>query len=217
MSTTPAPHPQPQGAPRARRHSRWRYAGYTLLGVLAVLLLIVGGAAWYATTSSFENIVRNKLIATLETATGGRVELGYFRWRLLHLEFEAGNLTIHGLEGPGDVPYAHVDRLFVRAKIISFFQAKVGLNLLEATHPVFHLIVYPDGSTNQPKPKTEPSGKPITDTLFDLAVDRTEITNGVALINQQAIPFNLAANDLAVTVTYAPVRDRILRAWRPAT
>jgi translocation and assembly module TamB len=83
---------------------------------------------WYASTPQFENRVRQRVIAILEGATGGRVELGAFRWRLLRLEFEADNLTIHGLEPAGQVPYAHIDRLFVRVKIISFFRTKVGLN-----------------------------------------------------------------------------------------
>ena len=155
-------------------------------------------------------MVRDRLVATLEQATGGRVELGSFHWHLMRLEFEADNLTIHGLEAPGEIPYAHIDRLFVRAKIISFFRAKVGLNLLQGEHPVFHLIVYPDGSTNQPHPKTAEHHGSVTDTLFDLAVDRTEITNGVLLLNQRAIPFDLAANDLGATIEYDRARDHYL-------
>jgi translocation and assembly module TamB len=175
-----------------------------------VLAIAVGVVCWYATTPAFEGIVRARLIETLEKATGGRVELAAFHWRLRNLEFEADNLTIHGLEAPGEVPYAHIDHLLVRAKIITFFRPKVGLNLLQGEHPVFHLIVYPDGSTNQPHPKTQSSHTNVTDTIFDLAVDRTEVTNGLLLLNQQAIPFNVAANDLGVTVTYDASRDHYL-------
>src|SRR5258708_4720882 len=117
----------PSPPPASARRSPWRHVVRIVAGVcliLAAALLIV---AWYASTPGFENRVRNQVIATLEQATGGRVELGAFRWRLLHLEFEVDNLTIHGLEAASEVPYAHVDRLLVRAKIISFFRAKVGL------------------------------------------------------------------------------------------
>jgi translocation and assembly module TamB len=182
----------------------------TLASVVILAALAIGALCWYATTPAFESIVRNRLVATLEHATGGRVELGAFHWRLMHLEFEADNLTIHGLEAPGEAPYAHIDRLFVRAKIIAFFQAKVGLNLLEGTHPVFHLIVYPDGSTNQPHPKNPSKNGHVTDTLFDLAADRVEITQGTFLLNQQAIPFDLSANKLGITVTYDAARDHYL-------
>jgi translocation and assembly module TamB len=201
MATAPNPVPVPE----APKRSPWRHVWRGVLVVVALLALLVGGAAWYASTPQFANRVRTELIAVLERATGGRVELGAFRWRVLHLEFEADDLTIHGLEGPGEVPYAHVDRAFVRVKILSFFQPKVRLNYLGVTHPVFHLIVNPDGSTNQPHPKiASTSNKPITDTIFDLAAERAEITDGMALINQRAVPLNFSANQVAVAVTYLP-------------
>ena len=177
-------------------------------GCVVILLVAAGIVAWYASTPTFEKRVRRSVVSTLEQATGGRVELGAFRWRILHLELEADDLTIHGLEAQGEVPYAHVDRLLIRAKVISFFRAKIGLNLLQAEHPVIHLIVYPDGTTNQPKPKAvNNNGNPIKDTLFDLAVDRTQVDNGLALVNQRATPFDLSAKDLGLVVTYQASHD----------
>jgi len=199
-----------------RGSGQMRVVWITLLFAVAILAAAVGVIAWYATTPQFEAKVRDRLIATLEQATGGRVELGSFHWHLMRLEFEADNLTIHGLEAPGEIPYAHIDRLFVQAKIISFLRAKAGLNLLQGEHPVFHLIVYPDGSTNQPRPKTVEHHGSVTDTLFDLAVDRTEITNGILLINQRALPFDLAADDLGVTIEYDRARDHYLADLRAA-
>ncbi|WP_158748050.1 translocation/assembly module TamB domain-containing protein [Acidobacterium sp. S8] len=206
MSTQPLPPPSAPPAPAPKKKVWLR----VLAVAFVVLLLLVGGIIWYASTQQFQNLVREKLVSTLEQATGGRVELGVFKWSIRHLAFEADELTIHGLEAPGEIPYAHVDRIYVRIKILSFFSPKVDLNYLEADHPVIHLIVYPNGSTNQPTPKTESSGKPITDTLFDLKVGRTEVHNGVAIVNQRTTPFNLAANDLGVVVTYAPLRDHYL-------
>jgi translocation and assembly module TamB len=141
------------------------------------------------------------------------VQLQAFHWSLLHLEFEADNLTIHGLEGFNEVPYAHIDRLFVRVKILSFFRAKAGLNYLEADRPVFHLIVYRDGSTNQPRPRHPvTTNTSVSNEIFDLAIDRTELQNGVVILNEQATPFNLAANDLDATVTWSARNDHYLGA-----
>ncbi len=202
-STTPDPILSNAGA--AAGPSPWRYFWRTALVLLVLTLMVVAGAMWYASTPEFEIRVRQKLVSVLEQATGGRVELGALHWRVLHLEVEADNLTIHGLEAANEAPYAHADRLYLRAKIISLLSAKIGLNFLEADRPAIHLIVYPDGTTNQPRPKTvRTSHKSVTDTLFDLAVDRTEVKDGVALINQRAIPFNLAANNLGVTIRYVP-------------
>jgi len=204
----PGDEPLREEAPAPRRHPhrvRNLIVFSTLWTVLA--LVVMGGIlAWYASTPSFENRVRRALIAELQKSTGGRVELQKFSWRMTHLEFEADNLTIHGLEGPGQVPYAHIDRLFVRLQILSFFRAKIGMNYLEGDHPVIHLIVYPDGSTNQPKPRHASTGS-ATDQVFNLAVARTVVSDGVAILNEQQIPFNLAVNNLAAQVNYVPLRD----------
>jgi len=207
QSGEPEPPRDEAPPPRSHPHRTRNLVAFGALWTIVVLLVLFGVIAWFASTPGFQNRVRRTVVAELEKSTGGRVELRKFSWRLTHLEFEADDLTIHGLEAPGEVPYAHIDRLFVRLQILSFFRAKIGLNYLEGDHPVVHLIVYPDGSTNQPKPKTTSSSGNTTDELFNLAVGRTVIENGVAIFNQRAIPFNLAANNLAAQVSYVPVRD----------
>jgi len=203
-----APRSEPLATPPPRSPRRLRnLVAFGLLWTLLVLIVMAGIALWVASTPAFQNRVRRALVAELAKSTGGRVELKKFSWHLTHLEFEADDLTIHGLEAADQVPYAHIDRLFVRLQILSFFRAKVGLNYLEADHPVFHLIVYPDGSTNQPKPK-HPSSGSSSDQIFNLAIGRTVVDNGIALLNDRAIPFDLSANNLAAQLSYVPLRDR---------
>ncbi|HVT99629.1 MAG TPA: translocation/assembly module TamB domain-containing protein [Acidobacteriaceae bacterium] len=202
----PEPLKKEEAPPPKHPHRIRNLVAFGALWTVVVLLVLFGAVAWYASTSSFQNRVRRTVIAELEKSTGGRVELKKFGWRLTHLEFEADDLTIHGLEGPGQVPYAHIDRLFVRLQILSFFRAKIGLNYLEGDHPVLHLIVYPDGSTNQPRPKQASTGNS-KDEIFNLAIGRTVIDNGVAILNQRAIPFNLTVDNLAAQVSYVPARD----------
>jgi translocation and assembly module TamB len=201
VSTTPQPTPPPE---RPQRSGWRRFGRIVLYGVLGLVVLL-GIGFWYVNTESFADHVRAKLIDVLTTATGGRVELARFSWHPLRLEAEVDGLTIHGLEAPGEVPYAHVDTLRVQAKIIDAFKAQIGLRSLDVEHPVFHLIVYPDGSTNQPVPKKKTqSNQPVTDVIFDLQANRTQVNNGVLLLNQRSLPFNLAAKNLVVTVTYRP-------------
>lgn len=208
MNAMPEPEPEIdtrlEGQPRGRRVRRLTL--FAVLWTILVVMVCAGILAWYASSPSFGNRVRRGVIAELEKSTGGRVELKRFSWRLTHLEFEADDLTIHGLEAAGQVPYAHIDRLFVRLQILSFFRAKIGLNYLEADHPVVHLIVYPDGSTNQPKPK-HPSTGNTTDQVFNLAIGRTVLNDGMAIVNEQQIPFNLAVSNVAAQVSYVPARD----------
>ncbi len=42
----------------------------------------------------------------------------------------------------------------------------------------------------------------MTDTIFDLQANRAQVNDGVLLLNQRALPFNVAANNLSTTVTY---------------
>jgi translocation and assembly module TamB len=194
-------------APRPKRHLVLKI----FLGVVLVIALLVAGLFWYASTPQFANKVRTEVIKVLENATGGRVQLGAFRWSLLHLQVEADSLTIHGLEAPGQVPYVHVHRLVARLKIISLFRAKIGLNYLGVDDPEVHIIVYKDGSTNQPVPKTKSAPLDVNKTvneIFDLEANRAEVNHGIFLLNQRAISFSLAANDLEVGVNYLVPTDQ---------
>ena len=66
-----------------------------------------------------------------------------------------------------------------------------------------------DGKTNQPVPKHPSNSKtPVTDTLLDLKAQEVVLSNGVALVNNRAIPFNLAARDLDAEVHYLASTDR---------
>jgi translocation and assembly module TamB len=206
---TPA-HPTPT-PPAARPISLWGYFWRVGGALLLLLVLVIGGLLFYASTSHFSNFVRQRVINVLQEATGGRVELQSLHWSLRHLAVEVDGLTIHGLEGPGELPYAHVERLYARAEILSFVNARIALDFLEVDRPSVHLIIYPDGSTNQPTPKAkEASGGPAARTIFDLQTNRVEVHDGMALLNQRAMPFQLAANDVGVVITYAPASDHYL-------
>ena len=188
-----------------------------VLGGLAVLGLVLFGAfAWYSTTPDFERRVSREIMTILENATGGRVELGRIRFDIWHLEVEANGLVIHGLEGPGEAPYLAVDKILLRVRLFDFFSratgtggpASVSLNYLRVEHPQMHLIVDKDGKTNQPVPKhPSTSEKPVMDTLLDLKARQVELANGVALLNNRAIPFDLAARDLNAEVHYIFLSD----------
>lgn len=188
-----------------------------LLGSLTVLGLVLFGAfAWYSTTPDFERRVGKELVTVLENTTGGRVELGRIRFDIWHLEVEANNLVIHGLEAPGEAPYLAVDKILLRVRLFDFFSratgtggpARVSLNYLRVEHPQVHLIIDKDGKTNQPVPKhPRTSEKPVMDTLLDLKARQVELANGVALLNNRAIPFDLAARDLNAEVHYIFLSD----------
>ena len=182
------------------RHSHTRL--WIGLSVAVVLLAMVVGVFWYLRSAGFEDLVRRKVVAALEDATGGRVELQAFHWNLRELEFDADGLTIHGREAPDQAPYVHADRVIVRLRIISILQVRVHLKYVGLEHPVIHLIAYPDGTTNAPEPKTKQGNAQSVQQLFDLAISRADLRNGILLVNDREIPFDFTADDLEAEMAY---------------
>ncbi|MGA2905301.1 MAG: hypothetical protein ABSD98_15840, partial [Candidatus Korobacteraceae bacterium] len=174
-----------------------------------VLLASIVALALYLRSSSFEDVVRRKLIATLEEATGGRVEMAAFHWDLSRLTFGADGLTIHGLEPAGESPYVHVDRALVRLRIISFLERQVSLEQVELWAPAIHIIVNPDGSTNAPEPKVKPDHpKTPVQQLFDLAIARVDVHDGVLLLNQHKLALDFSVNQVLAAMTYDRLAKR---------
>ena len=224
-STPPAPTETPEPVrppepppPRAKRRRLRRFFLRHLpfsVACAAVLLAVAAVALYFwASSAGFENAVRKRLVSSLENLTGGRVEIASFHWHLLSLEAEAGGLVIHGLEAPGEAPYAQVDNLRVRLSVLGFWSPRILLRDLEISRPQLHLIVYPDGSTNQPQPhKPRKPGKPVLDWFFDLQAGRVAVEQGVLDYENRAaafdfqdrrIPLDFTASDLSLRMAYAP-------------
>jgi translocation and assembly module TamB len=195
----------------------WRFAAWAVGGSLLLAILLLCGFTWYSTTADFQRRVGNEIVSVLENATGGRVEVSGVQFSLWHLAIEVDGLVIHGLEAPDEAPYLAADKILLRVKITSFFAhttgtglaSHVGLNLLRVEHPQVHLIIDKNGKTNQPVPKhPTTSTEPLQDTLLDLRANEIDLVNGVALLNDRPIPFDVAARDLNARVNYLSATDR---------
>ena len=207
----------PQSPPAAKRHRVLRVFGWIFGSVILLVLLLVAGLSWYTTTADFQRRVGSEVVSVLEDATGGRVELGHVSFQLWHLAIEADNLVIHGTEGPGEMPYLSAAKIFIRVKINTLLshtvgkgaQSHVGVSFLRVEQPHVHLIIDKDGKTNQPEPKhPSTSTEPVQDTLLDLQAGKVELADGLAVLNDRAIPFDLAAQQLSAEVHYIPSTDR---------
>ena len=206
--------------PRPSRLRRFFLLHLPLAVACSAILLgfTVVGLFFAASSASFENFVRRQMVNNLEAATGGRVEIASFHWRLLSLEAEADGLVIHGLEAPGEAPYAQAGHVRVRISVLGFFSPRILLRELEIARPQLHLIVYPDGSTNQPQPrKRRKPGKPVLDRFFDLKAGHVAVEQGVLDYENRAaafdfqdrfIPLDFAANDLSLRMAYMPAVGR---------
>ena len=80
--------------PRSKRLKRIRNT------ITLLMLSLVIGLLLFLNSNSFQDRVRQRVIAELELVTGGKVEIQSFTWSLSRLQFEIGGLTIHGLMFP---------------------------------------------------------------------------------------------------------------------
>ena len=189
-------------SPPRRRWLHW-FLWFCAFGFVALVLL-----GWYLTTDSFQRSVRQQVVAALEKATGGRVELGEFHTRPFRLRVDVRNLTIHGRESANETPYLHIDRLQAHLKIISLLSTEIGLRSLVLDHPVVHIVVYPDGSTNQPSPPhTESSGKAPVEQLFAVSVSHAEVHGGELQWDEQRVPLELDAQNVSLALSYSLLRQ----------
>lgn len=203
--------------PATRRHRVLRFLGWSLLSIILLLVMVAVGLTWYTTTADFQRRVGTEVKNVLEDSTGGKADIGHISFNFWHLAIEVDQLVIHGTEGPGEAPYLSAAKILVRLKINTFIshtvgrgaQSHIGLSYLAAEQPHAHLIIDKDGKTNQPVPRhPSTSTEPVQNSLLDLQAGKVELTNGLILINDRAIPFDAAANDLNAQVRYLPSTDR---------
>jgi translocation and assembly module TamB len=187
---------------RVTRFPWWFWV--VMAGLFAILVVSL---AWFLRSPAFEGIVRDRVIAELEKATGGTVELQSLHWNVSKLEIEGKGLTIHGLEPATEAPLVHVDRLYIRLHIVSLLKTNIDLQQLILEQPNVHVIVKPDGSTNVPEPKVKSTGDPLQQ-LFELAIGRAELRNGALLWNDQKLPLDFKANDVTLDMSYQRTERR---------
>lgn len=175
---------------------------------LACLVLAVS-LTWYVHTDSFQEMVHRRLIAALEHITGGTVEVGKVTAVPFRFRVEVRDLTVHGNEAAGEIPYAHVDHLTVHLKIISVLATEFGFQSLMLDHPVIHFIVYADGSTNQPAPKVSQIGeKTPVEQLFAMSIGYLQVSRGELVWNDQRIPLDFSGRDISAQMSYSLLRHR---------
>ena len=205
-STEPPSEPATEPVPPVRR----RILRKLFLGFCVFSLIGFGLLGWYVTTNSFQQMVRRRVVASLEKMTGGRVELGQLHTIPFRLRVDARDLTIHGREAADQVPFLRVDRLQAEIKIISLLSTTIGLHSLVLEHPVAHIIAYPDGTTNSPLPPGtgsfvhSPEGP--LEQLLSFSVSHIEVQRGELLWEDKKIPFDFDARDLAGRMNYSLLR-----------
>jgi translocation and assembly module TamB len=192
---------------RAARPPRWWK--FLLLAIVVGVVALLA-ALWYSTTDSFQAYVRRRVVAEVERITGGRAEIGSFHVVPFHMQVEVRNITVHGKEAPTDVPLAHADSLVAKLKVISFLRTEFGFYSVSLEHPVVHVAVGPDGTTNIPAPRViarRSENSPI-EQLFALSIDHLSVRNGEMLWADRKIPLDFSVHGTDLQMDYSFLRGR---------
>jgi translocation and assembly module TamB len=184
--------------------SRRRIVGIVLGSLVAILVLGLAGGILVLRSDWFHEKVRARIISTIETATGGRGEIGSFRFDWRQLRAEVDQLTLHGNEPAGRPPLFHAEKVAVGLKIVSALRRDIDIQYLEVTQPHIYLMVYPDGHTNVPEPKLQPkTARSPVETLLNLAVGRFQFQSGVFEVEERGqTPFDASGRNLNAKFLY---------------
>jgi translocation and assembly module TamB len=177
---------------------------WILGGGAAFLLLLTAAAVVVLQSQWFYDRVRRGIVETVETATGGRVEIGACRLDWRHLRAEVDAFTLHGTEPADKPPLFRAESIAIGLKIVSLLKRRVDIAYLDVTAPQVYLIVSPDGRTNVPEPKIhKQAGKPAIQTILDLAIGRFSLQRGqFEVASGGKTPFSASGNNLNARFLY---------------
>ena len=171
--------------------------------ILGLLVLLVLSAVLIARSGWLREYVRERLVAEVERATGGRVEIGSFDFAWRSLTVRVSDFVIHGAEPTGTPPLLRIRSITIVLKVISLLERLTDIQSVDVQQPQVHLMVQPDGTTNVPQPKTTSSKKkPAVETLLDLAVGRFSVQNGSFDANSSKNPWSAAGKNLHAQFLY---------------
>ena len=148
--------------------------------------------------------MRRRIVSTVETATGGRVEAGSFHFDWKHLRAELRDFVIHGTEPPDKPPLFRAGSIVVGLKLVSILRRDVDIQSLTVSDPHVYLIVGTDGRTNIPEPKVRRTSKTSTmEDILKLAVGRFNLERGIFEIEAHSrIPFAARGENLKIDLAY---------------
>jgi translocation and assembly module TamB len=178
-------------------------------GILLALVIAAGIAGIMLIRSDWlREKVRERIVGEAQVATGGRVEIGSFRFDWESLTAEIDKLVIHGREAADQAPLLAVEKLSVGLRIISLMKREFDVASVRAEQPRVHVIVGRDGRTNLPEPGWRAGSKSVPQTILDLKIGSVALQNASFLaespgFRQERSGWSAKGEHLAARVNYA--------------
>lgn len=154
------------------------------IGLAAFVMLVVVGGILVVRSEWFRNYLRQKVVAATEEGTGGRVQSGPFSFDWTHLRATITDFVIHGGEPAGSLPFVSVGRVVIQIRVLPSFKHPLDVTYLGVERPQVNILVFPDGTTNVPKPKQASTSKePPLQSVVDLEVKYFTVSSGSVTVD----------------------------------
>lgn len=175
-----------------------------LLYVMGVLIALAALAVGVMSTPWFQRALQRHVIASLENATGGHVDVANFRFSPALLQATLQGLVLHGAERKGESPLFSARTLVVGLDPSSLVRRKLLLRSLGCDQAQIHLYSHADGSTNLPGWQTPWQLGPLTEAVTNLSIGRLTVTRTQVFWNEDRLLLNLNARDVAILLRRDP-------------
>ena len=183
------------------RRARWIWIAAGMVGLFLIVAVVSG--ILILRSDWFRGRVRDRIVSEVERATGGRAEIGSFRFDWKQMRAEVDGLVLHGTEPAAAPPLFRADAIVIGIKIVSIMKRAVDLQYLDVMRPQINVILYPDGRTNLPAPKVRSAGKSAIETILDLAIGRFSLQNGsFEVAGKGRTPFAAQGRNLRAQFAY---------------
>ncbi len=181
---------------------RRRFVLYSIAALTTLVLATIATGVLVLRSEWFHDQVRQRMVEEIEKASGGKTEIGTFNFDWKTMTGEVTGFVLHGKERPGEPVFLRVKRIVVGLKVISALKKEVDLASGIVDQPEFHLVVYPDGTTNLPSPAVHREGTNFIDSILKLKMRRYEIRNGIVEFKEERVPLDIRGDNLVAVLDY---------------
>jgi translocation and assembly module TamB len=173
------------------------------IGIGALLIVAIVAAVFVVQTDWFRAYVKQKIIASTEESTGGKVDVDSFIFDWRQMRAVVTGFVIHGTEPVGAAPFLSAQRVQVDMRLFTSIHHILDVTYLGIEKPEGNVLVFPDGHTNIPNPKQKStSNETPLETVVNLAVDHFKLSNGLLTVAGQKQEVNIRGNDLKAELLY---------------
>jgi translocation and assembly module TamB len=174
------------------------------IGGIFVLLVLLGLAALLILpTAWFRDKVRVRMISEIERVSGGKTDIGEFKFDWKTLTTEVTPFVLHGTEPASERPLFRAQSVKVVLKIVSMMKRDIDIASLTVEAPQVNILIDAEGKTNFPEPNIKrAAGKNPIEQLVDLAIGRIDLNNGWAHYGDRKIPVDIQGENLRARLGY---------------